>query len=129
VPEDGHAPDEGLVPLHGPLHGPLRELPGRRVWREGRVLVKAFRHPSPWWRWRDRLRARREIAVLEELHARGLPVPRPLGVRWVEGLWQARLEWNEGARTLEELAVRGMRSRKLAARLGSAVARLRRRGG
>ena len=106
----------------------LRELPGRRVWREGEIVIKAFRHPAPWWRWRDRWRARNEVAVLSFLHARGLCVPRALGVERADGWWHARLEWIEDARTLEEplQAGPGLGSSRgrLASSVGAAVARL-----
>ncbi|QDU85572.1 3-deoxy-D-manno-octulosonic-acid kinase [Planctomycetes bacterium Pla163] len=81
----------------------LRELPGRRVWREGDVLVKAFRHPSPLMRWRDGRRARRELDVLARLTALGLPVPRPLGFERRAGAACARIAWVAGTRTLEQV--------------------------
>jgi tRNA A-37 threonylcarbamoyl transferase component Bud32 len=81
----------------------LRELPGRRVWREGEVLVKAFRHPSPLMRWRDGRRARRELDVLARLTALGLPVPRPLGFERRDGAACARIAWVAGTRTLEQV--------------------------
>lgn len=80
----------------------LREMPGRRVWREGNTVVKAFRHPSPWLRWRDAVRARRELALLGTLFERGLPVPRPLGFERRDGAACARIAWIADAPTLEE---------------------------
>jgi|GEM_PF-6111358 len=80
----------------------LRELPGRRVWRDGDSLVKAFRHPSVWMRWRDGVRARRELAVLRALRARGLPVPEPLGFERIDRAACARLAWIPDAPTLEQ---------------------------
>lgn len=73
------------------------------MWREGGVLVKAFRHPSPLMRWRDGRRARRELDVLARLAALGLPVPRPLGFERRDGAACARIAWVEGSRTLEQL--------------------------
>lgn len=80
----------------------LRELPGRRVWRDGDSVVKAFRHPSPWLRWRDAVRARRELAVLRALRERGLPVPEPLAFERIERAACARIAWIHDAPTLEQ---------------------------
>jgi hypothetical protein len=88
----------------------LRELEGRRVWREGATVVKSFERHGAWLGFLDRRRAQRELAVLEELFARGLPVPRPLGLeraprggeRPVRG-WRARIGWLAGTRTLTAL--------------------------
>ncbi|MEZ5979393.1 MAG: lipopolysaccharide kinase InaA family protein [Planctomycetota bacterium] len=100
----------------------LRELPGRRVWREGDAVVKAFRHDSRLLRWRDRRRARREVDVLGRLLALGLPVPRPLGVERAGGAWCARIEWIEAV-DLGALADRDGLDARTARRVGRALAR------
>ncbi|MEX1026187.1 MAG: lipopolysaccharide kinase InaA family protein [Planctomycetota bacterium] len=109
----------------------LRELPGRRVWREGDELVKAFRHPALLLRWRDRLRAENELRVLTRLFERGVAVPRPLGLAREHGWWCARLGWVRDAVSLAE-ALDGtplpMARQRVAAGLGKLVAHVQAAG-
>jgi hypothetical protein len=88
----------------------LRELEGRRVWREGATVVKSFERHGAWLGFLDRRRAERELAVLEVLFERGLPVPQPIGLeRGPTGGeesrrgWRARIGWLAGTRTLAAL--------------------------
>jgi hypothetical protein len=111
----------------------LRELEGRRVWREGATVVKSFERHGAWFGFLDRRRAQRELAVLAALFERGLPVPRPLGLergphdggRRARG-WRARITWLAGTHTLTAVleAERNPRARRRALRAAAgAVAR------
>jgi hypothetical protein len=79
----------------------LRELEGRRVWRDGDTVVKSFERHGALLRCLDRRRAEREIDVLTRLHAAGLAVPRPIGVERTPRGFAARLAFVDGARALD----------------------------
>jgi hypothetical protein len=77
---------------------------------------------------RDAARARREHALLVELHAGGLPVPRPLSLERRGDGWEVAMEWIPEARTLQERLLAGD-TRDLPARaLGALLARLQAAG-
>lgn len=77
---------------------------------------------------RDASRARREHALLSELHGRGLPVPRPLALERRGDGWEVAMQWIPRAHTLQELLLAG-RTRDLPARaLGELLARLQAAG-
>jgi RIO-like serine/threonine protein kinase len=77
---------------------------------------------------RDAARARREHALLTELHACGLPVPRPLSLERRGDGWEVAMQWIPQARTLQERLLAGD-TRDLPARaLGTLLARLQAAG-
>lgn len=65
-------------------------------------IVKRFHAPGLLAGARDRYRARREQGALERLHALGLPVPRPHGVRRRDGYWELVMEDLSGMVTLAD---------------------------
>ncbi len=79
----------------------------------------------------DAARARREHELLSVLHARGLPVPRPLGLTRRGRGWEVAMEWIEGAVELRQIlaaraaeAPSGSSAEPLAAGLGLLLAGL-----
>ncbi|MCB9913837.1 MAG: hypothetical protein H6828_01660 [Planctomycetes bacterium] len=68
-----------------------------------RVVVKRFASRGLLRRLGDGARARRELAVMRALAAAGVPVPRALEVRRVEGARELVQEQLDGARTLAAL--------------------------
>jgi len=64
-------------------------------------VVKRYRAQGWLQRFGDRARAEREFRVLTELHGRGLPVPRPLGLTRCAGAWELACEWIPGAKGLD----------------------------
>ncbi|MDA1265505.1 MAG: phosphotransferase, partial [Planctomycetota bacterium] len=75
-----------------------------REWEGGRSqIVKRYHARGVWNRVGDRLRAAREFAALEQLAARGLPVPAPIEVRRRNGQWELILEDLSDAVSLDDL--------------------------
>lgn len=96
------------------------------------AVVKRFHNPSAVQALRDRSRAAAEERVLSLLHARDLPVPRPIAVRRAGGAWEVVMERIEGAVDLWAL-LRGaapapLPLEELAARVGALLARAHRAG-
>ena len=96
------------------------------------AVVKRFHNPSAVQALRDRGRAAAEERVLSLLHARDLPVPRPIAVRRAGGAWEVVMERIEGAVDLGAL-LRGaapapLPLEELAARVGALLARAHRAG-
>lgn len=83
-------PDRSSFPLKVGTHRSLTV-------EDGRVL-KRWHHPSPWSRWLDPWRSRREAQRLRALAARGVRAPRVLGVDGAT----LELEWITSARTLDQ---------------------------
>ncbi|HVS09084.1 MAG TPA: hypothetical protein VMS76_04350, partial [Planctomycetota bacterium] len=84
------------VPLKLSLHRSVRLERSR----SGELhVIKRFerRGHGPLASAHDRRRARREYELLSALHARGLPVPRPLGIERRDGGWEVAMEWIEDA--------------------------------
>jgi len=111
----------------------LKANPNRTVFLEqragsGAVVVKRYHAASALRRPRDRGRARREQRVLARLHAAGLPVPEPLGIRRRDGCWELSCAWIPDAVSLHDLVDGRLpwpRPRaELAAALGRLLARL-----
>lgn len=92
-------------------------------------IVKRFERGGPLGWIRDRRNARREFALLRELHARGLPVPRPLGLERRGAGFEVAMERIEGETLLERCGdADPAGSAELAHRLGRLLARLQRAG-
>ncbi|HIF39927.1 MAG TPA: hypothetical protein EYQ74_02355 [Planctomycetes bacterium] len=74
------------------MDSPLKQGPKRTILLEGtsspRRVVKRFHSPGAVDGLKDGLRAWREYRALRRLRRRGLPVPRPLGVRRRSGSWE-----------------------------------------
>ena len=74
------------------MDSPLKQGPKRTILLEGtsspRRVVKRFHSPGTVDGIKDGLRAWREYRALCRLRRRGLPVPRPLGVRRRDGSWE-----------------------------------------
>jgi serine/threonine-protein kinase RIO1 len=88
------------------------------------VVVKRFHHPGRLQRLRDRERARNEHDLLALLGENGVRVPRPLGLARRARGHEVRMEWIEGARTLESSVDAGESFEPLARPLGRMLARL-----
>ncbi|MFN0009204.1 MAG: lipopolysaccharide kinase InaA family protein [Planctomycetota bacterium] len=78
-------------------------LPASTTSPEARV-VKRYHHPGPFARLLDGSRAREELRLLRELARRGVPVPRAIETRRVDGGFELVTEWIEGALSLDTLA-------------------------
>jgi len=105
----------------------------RTVYVDARgAVVKRFHNPSAVQALRDRGRAAAEERVLSLLHARDLPVPRPLAVRRAGGAWEVVMERIEGAvdfgALLRGAAPAPLPLEELAARVGTLLARAHRAG-
>lgn len=95
----------------------LKQSPAREVRLErprstdasgaGPRVVKRFESAGLFAARRDAARARREHEMLEHLSARGLSVPRPLGLSRDGAAWEVAMEWIPAAVTLEAL-LRGL---------------------
>jgi len=96
----------------------------------GPVVVKRFARGGPLGWLRDRRNARREFALLTELHRRGLPVPRPLGIERAGAGYEVAMERIDGAPLLDVLASdrTDATDAELARELGRLLARLQRAG-
>lgn len=70
----------------------------------GPSVVKRFARRSLGGALLDRARAQREHDMLSDLHQRGVAVPRPLELRRDGAAWEVRMEWLDGARSIEEIA-------------------------
>lgn len=85
----------------------LRDGPARSVLLDRSTrpptVRKRFHHPRRLAALLDGRRARRELALLEHLHARGVAVPRPLGLARGARGWEVRMAWIEGGRPLAAL--------------------------
>ena len=92
------APEPFRVLKRGHAREVLLEQPGDGA---EPAVVKRFHHPRPWLALADGRRARREHALLRHLHARGVAVPEPLGVRRGAAGWELRMRWIPGAEPLE----------------------------
>jgi hypothetical protein len=110
----------------------LKANPRRSVFwlevQQGPVVVKRFHHPGRIGRLVDGRRARAEYSRLEELRARGLPVPRPLDCRATPAGWELHLEAIPGAIGLDELLDRPGGGAEHAAQVGDLLARSARAG-
>jgi len=94
-------------------------------------VIKRFERHGPLASAHDRRRARREFALLSALHARGLPVPRPLGVERRDAGWEVAMEWIANARPLDQALAEtagGAADGRLARALGTLLAELHRAG-
>jgi hypothetical protein len=67
-----------------------------------RTVVKRFANRSLAGATLDRARAAREHRLLGELVARGVRAPAPLALERVDGGWEVRMQWIEGAHALAE---------------------------
>ncbi|HVS17816.1 MAG TPA: lipopolysaccharide kinase InaA family protein, partial [Planctomycetota bacterium] len=95
---------------------------------DARRVVKRFAGSGLFAATRDAARARREHELLSELHARGLPVPRPFSLERRDDGWEVAMQWIPRARSLAELLHAG-ETRDLPARaLGELLARLQSAG-
>jgi hypothetical protein len=66
-------------------------------------VVKRFASRSLAGATLDGARARREHRMLSELFARGVAVPRPLEVRRDGAAWEVRMQWLDGAQSIERV--------------------------
>jgi hypothetical protein len=66
-------------------------------------VVKRFASRSIAGATLDGARARREHRMLSELFARGVAVPRPLEVRRDGAAWEVRMQWLDGAQSIERV--------------------------
>lgn len=87
-------------------------------------VVKRFASRGVFSAARDAARARREHELLVELHARGLPVPRPLGLEQRGAGWEVAMEWIPHAASLAERMHAGRAHEGPARALGALLARL-----
>lgn len=127
------------APLRVRLKGNLK----RTLWRvwtpDGHGRVAKVFHAPGLQRFRDRGRARREAAALDEARRRGLPVPSLLGVEKHSGRWSLLTQFLPGTVPLDQLlgtpsspsrasAPVGPSRRALARALGQFLAEIERSG-
>jgi tRNA A-37 threonylcarbamoyl transferase component Bud32 len=104
----------------------------RSVWLEqapsGALrVIKRFERRGPLASAHDRRRAQRELELLSALHARGLSVPRPLGLERRDAGWEVAMEWIADARPLDQVLAEpsgGAEGARLARALGQLLAAL-----
>lgn len=77
-------------------------LPASSAAETARV-VKRYHHPGQFARFLDGSRAREEMRLLRELARRGVPVPRAIETRRVDGGFELVTEWIEGALPLDRM--------------------------
>lgn len=93
---------EPAIPLKQNPRRTVEVLPASSDSPEARV-VKRYHHPGPLARFLDGSRAREEMRLLRELARRGVPVPRAIETRRVDGGFELVTEWIEGALSLDRM--------------------------